>query len=72
MKDFDYNKFKLEYLNYLTKNKREQLRQIINIDIRKKEIIKEKFINSISLDKDTNNRLLDRTFNLLYDEPLKE
>lgn len=36
MKDFDYNKFKLEYLNYLTKNKREQLRQIINTDIRKK------------------------------------
>lgn len=72
MKDFDYNKFKLEYLNYLTKNKREQLRQIINTDIRKKEIIKEKFINSISLDKDTNNRLRDRTFNLLYDEPLKE
>lgn len=72
MKDFDYNKFKLEYLNYLTKNKREQLRQIINTDIRKKETIKEKFINSISLDKDTNNRLRDRTFNLLYDEPLKE
>lgn len=72
MEDFDYNKFKLEYLNYLTKNKREQLRQIINTDIRKKEIIKEKFINSISLDKDTNNRLRDRTFNLLYDESLKE
>lgn len=72
MKDFDYNKFRLEYLNYLTKSKREQLRQIINTDIRKKEIIKEKFINSISLDKDTNNRLRDRTFNLLYDESIKE
>lgn len=72
MENFDYDKFKLEYLNYLTKNKKKQLRQIINTDIKKKEIIKEKFINSISLDKDTNNRLRDRTFNLLYDEPLKE
>ncbi len=52
MKNFDYNKFKLEYLNYLTKNKKEKLRQIINKDISKKKIIKEKFINIISLDRD--------------------
>ena len=72
MKTFDYSKFKLEYLNYLTKNKKEQLRQIINDNISKKKIIKEKFINMISLDRDVNNRLRDRIFNLLYDEPISE
>ena len=72
MKTFDYSKFKLEYLNYLTKNKKEQLRQIINDNITKKKIIKEKFINMISLDRDVNNRLRDRIFNLLYDEPISE
>lgn len=72
MKTFDYREFKLDYLNYLTKKKTKQLREIINTDIKKKEIIKGKFINMISLDRDTNNRLRDRIFNLLYDEPLKE
>lgn len=72
MDNFDYNKFELDFLNYLTKNKKEKLRQIINNNIKKKRVIKDKFINSISLDKDINNRLRDRVFNLLYDEPLKE
>ena len=56
----------------MTKNKKEQLRQIINDNISKKKIIKEKFINMISLDRDVNNRLRDRIFNLLYDEPISE
>lgn len=72
MKNFDYNKFKLEFLYYLTENKREQLRQIINSDIKKGKIIKNKFINSISLKTDINNTLRDRAFNLIYNEPLSE
>lgn len=44
----------------------------INKDINKKKIIKEKFINVISLYGDTNNRLRNKIFNFLYDEPLKE
>lgn len=72
MQTFDYQEFKLDYLNYLTKKKTKQLRKIITTDIKKKEIIKKKLINMISLDRDTNNRLRDRIFNLLYDEPIVE
>lgn len=72
MKSYNYKNFKLSYLNYLTKRKKEELRQLLNSDLEKKDILKKKFFNEISLDKDTNNRLRDIILNLLYDEPLKE
>lgn len=72
MSSFDYNNFKLDYLNYLTAKKRKKLRQILNSDIEKKQIIKEKFLNEISLNNDINNRLRDKIMNLLYDEPIKD
>lgn len=72
MESFDYNKFKIDFLKYLTKRKQEQLKQIINTDTKKKQIIKEKFINKISLDNDINNRLRDKIMYLLFDEPILE
>lgn len=70
MRTFEYNKFKINFLGYLTKSKQKQLKQIINADAKKKQIIKEKFLNQISLNNDINNRLRDKTLNLLFDEPI--
>ena len=72
MGSFDYNKFQLNYLRYLTKRKKKQLKRIINSDLKKKELIKEKFISQISLENDFNNRIRDISLNILYEEPIRE
>lgn len=72
MKTFDYNKFQLNYLRYLTKRKKKQLKRIINSDLKKKELIKEKFISQISLENDFNNYIRDISLNILYEEPIIE
>ena len=72
METFDYNNFELDFLYYLTLKKRKQLKEIIEEDLSKKQIIKEKFISKISLNNDLNNRLRDKILNLLFDDFVME
>jgi len=66
--DYDYNNFDLSYLEYLTNGRLENLKEILNNNLKNKKIVKQKFFEQIKIRNDNENSCKKRLLYILYNE----
>lgn len=66
--DYDYNNFDLSYLEYLTNERLENLKEILNNNLKNKKIVKQKFFEQIKIRNDNENSCKKRLLYVLYNE----
>lgn len=70
MKNFDYNKFEVSYLHFLTQNKIKELKNILKYNKSAKNIVKEKVLNQISFNNKINDIYIkNKILYILFNEP---
>lgn len=69
MKNFNYNKFEVSYIHYLTPKKIRELKNIIQSNKTIKKIVKEKILNKININNRFNDTyMINKIFYILFNE----
>lgn len=71
MSNFDYNKFDVSYVHYLTKAKLDELQLLINSNNNVRSIIKEKFLNALEIGTINRDYMKNKFLYLLFNEPYR-
>ena len=70
MENFDFNKFEVSYIHFLTPSKTKELKRILNNNKKAKNLVKEKVLNQIDIRSKFNNIYLkNKIFYVLFNEP---
>ena len=72
MHNFDYNKFEVSYIHFLTPRKMKELKSIVKNDKNIRCIIKEKVLNQININSKYNDIYMkNKIFSILFNEPFE-
>lgn len=72
MSNFDYNKFEVSYIHFLTPRKMKELKSIVKSDKNIRRIIKGKVLNQINVNSKYNDIYMkNKIFSILFNEPFE-